>query len=95
MGVNDFYKLDYVEEDGFYRIVITDKETGEKISPYYPYSSSLDSLKEFVETYLDDIIRKIEDVEHNYGLAFYVCGFNGDAQSDFIKSCAESGVFVF
>lgn len=94
MVVNDFYKFDYVADDGSYRVVITDKETGEKISPYYPYSSSLDSLKEFVESYLDDIIRKIED-EHNYGLAFYVCGFNGDAQSDFIKSCAESGVFVF
>lgn len=92
---DEFYKIDFVLDDGFYRVAIVDKGTGEKISPYYPYSSSLDSLKEFVETYLDDIIRKIEDVEHNYGLAFYVCGFNGDAQSDFIKSCAESGVFVF
>ncbi|MDL5042628.1 hypothetical protein [Streptococcus raffinosi] len=92
MMEDEFYKIDFVFDDGFYRLVITDKETGEKISPY---SSSLDSLKEFVEGYLDDIIRKIEDVEHNYGLAFYVCGFNGDAQSDFIKSCAEAEVFVF
>lgn len=92
---DEFYKIDFVLDDGFYRVVIVDKETNEKIIPYYPYSSSLDSLKEFVEGYLDDIIRKIEDVEHNYGLAFYVCGFNGGAQSDFIKSCAESGVFVF
>lgn len=95
MMEDEFYKIDFVLDDGFYRVVIVDKETNEKIIPYYPYSSSLDSLKEFVEGYLDDIIRKIEDVEHNYGLAFYVCGFNGDAQSDFIKSCAESGVFVF
>lgn len=95
MFENDFYKFDFVEEDCFYRLVIIDKETNEKIIPYYPYSSKLDNLKEFVEAYLDDIIRKIEDVEHNYGLAFYVCGFNGDAQSDFIKSCAESDVFVF
>lgn len=95
MMEDEFYKIDFVLDDGLYRVVIVDKETNEKIIPYYPYSSSLDSLKEFVEGYLDDIIRKIEDVEHNYGLAFYVCGFNGDAQSDFIKSCAESGVFVF
>lgn len=95
MMEDEFYKIDFVLDDGFYRVVIVDKETNEKIILYYPYSSSLDSLKEFVEGYLDDIIRKIEDVEHNYGLAFYVCGFNGDAQSDFIKSCAESGVFVF
>lgn len=95
MMEDEFYKIDFVLDDGYYRVVIVDKETNEKIIPYYPYSSSLDSLKEFVEGYLDDIIRKIEDVEHNYGLAFYVCGFNGDAQSDFIKSCAESGVFVF
>lgn len=95
MMEDEFYKIDFVLDDGFYRVVIVDKETNEKIIPYYPYSSSLDSLKEFVEGYLDDVIRKIEDVEHNYGLAFYVCGFNGDAQSDFIKSCAESGVFVF
>lgn len=95
MMEDEFYKIDFVLDDGFYRVVIVDKETNEKIIPYYPYSSSLDSLKEFVEGYLDDIIRKIEDVEHNYGLAFYVCCFNGDAQSDFIKSCAESGVFVF
>ena len=95
MMEDEFYKIDFVLDDGFYRLVITDKETGEKISPYYPYSSSFDSLKDFVEGYLDDIIRKIEDVEHNYGLAFYVCGFNGDAQSDFIKSCAEADVFVF
>lgn len=92
---DDFYKIDFVLDDGFYRVEITDKETCEKIIPYYPYSSSLDSLMDFVEAYFDDIIRKIEDVEHNYGLAFYVCGFNGDLQSDFIKSCAESDIFVF
>lgn len=95
MMEDEFYKIDFVLDDGFYRVVIIDKETSEKIIPYYPYSSDFEKLYDFVESYLDDIIRKIEDVEHNYGLAFYVCGFNGDAQSDFIKSCAEAGVFVF
>ena len=95
MMEDEFYKIDFVLYDGFYRVVIIDKETNEKIIPYYLYSSDFEKLYDFVESYLDDIIRKIEDVEHNYGLAFYVCGFNGDAQSDFIKSCAEADVFVF
>ena len=36
-----------------------------------------------------------EDEENNYGLAFYACGYNGQAQQDFIESWAEEGVSVF
>ena len=36
-----------------------------------------------------------EDEGNNYGLAFYACGYNGQAQQDFIESWAEEGVSVF
>ena len=55
----------------------------------------LKGVKAFVEAYGDVIEDQQADKENNYGLAFYVCGYDGKAQQEFISSWAEEGVSVF
>lgn len=47
----------------------------------------------------DLIVKQIEDSrvnDNNYGLAFYACGYDGQAQNEFVKYYAdEFGVAVF
>lgn len=61
---------------------------------FYPYSGNLDEVKAFVETYKEQIVAKRHSKE-NYGLAFHICGYNGDAQSNLRDKWAERGVHVF
>lgn len=61
---------------------------------FYP-CGDLKGVKAFVEACGDLIEYQQEDEENNYGLAFYACGYNGQAQQDFIESWAEEGVSVF
>lgn len=45
---------------------------------------------------LDVIVDQLMDSDNNYGLAFYACGYDGQAQTEFVKYYAEKyGVTVF
>ena len=48
----------------------------------------------FVESYKEAVIDKRYSRE-NYGLAYHICGYNGDAQSRLRNKWAERGVHVF
>lgn len=49
-----------------------------------------------VVEYLEDEIWTQFESENRYGLAFYACGYDGNAQQEFIKHCeARFGVGVF
>lgn len=61
---------------------------------FYPCSKDLDEVKKFVEIFEDEIVDKRHSKE-NLGLGFYICGYNGDAQSRFRDKWAERGVHVF
>lgn len=50
---------------------------GQKL--FYPFGE-LKGVRHFVKENLDILIQKLES-EENYGLAFYACGYNGQAQT--------------
>lgn len=42
------------------------------------------------------ILDQMDDTEHNYGILFYACGYDGDAQQRLQEEIEEEfGVFVF
>ena len=47
----------------------------------------LKNNKELLESYFND--------EDNYGIGFYACGYNGNAQQEFAQAWADNGVRVF
>lgn len=59
----------------------------------YP-CGDLKGVKEFVAEY-KDLLEIQHNSDDNYGLAFYECGYNGQAQQEFIESWAEIGVAIF
>lgn len=61
--------------------------------PFYP-CGSIKGLMEFVKEDLDVLLDKINS-DDNFGLAFHACGYDGQAQQDYIESWAELGVTVF
>lgn len=61
---------------------------------FYPFSQNLDELKSFVDVYEEEIITKRHS-ESNYGLGFYICGYDGGAQDRLCDKWAERGVHVF
>lgn len=67
--------------------------TGEGEILVYP-CGDLKGVKEFVATY-GDLLEIQHNSDDNYGLAFYECGYNGQAQQEFIESWAEIGVAIF
>lgn len=64
---------------------------GQKL--FYPFGE-LKGLKRFVKENLDILIQKLES-EENYGLAFYACGYNGQAQQEYIDYWEKQGLTVF
>lgn len=66
-----------------------------------PWSCDIDGndpeqVKRAAVDLLDVIVNQLMDADNNYGLAFYACGYDGQAQTDFIKYYAdEYGVEVF
>ena len=48
----------------------------------------------FVKNDLNILLDKL-DSDDNYGLAFHACGYNAQAQQDYIDGWAEEGVTVF
>ena len=61
---------------------------------FYPCGENLDEVKAFVETYNEAVINKRYSSE-NYGLAYHICGYNGDTQQRLVDKWAERGVHVF
>ena len=61
--------------------------------PLYP-CGDIKGLMKFVKEDLNILLDKINS-DDNYGLAFHACGYNGQAQRDYIESWAELGVSVF
>jgi gp17 len=47
-----------------------------------------------VKENLDILIQKLES-EENYGLAFYACGYNGQAQTAWAEEWNKEGISVF
>lgn len=60
----------------------------------YP-CGELKGVKEFIAECGDLLDEQRDDMRNNYGLAFYACGYNGQAQQEFVESWAEVGVAVF
>lgn len=61
---------------------------------FYPCGEDLDEVKAFVDSYKEAVINKRYSSE-NYGLAYHICGYNGDAQQRLIDEWAERGVHAF
>lgn len=61
--------------------------------PFYP-CGNIKGLMKFVKEDLNILLDKMNS-DDNYGLAFHACGYNGQAQQDYIDSWAEIGVTVF
>ncbi|CDG57931.1 hypothetical protein [Streptococcus thermophilus] len=61
---------------------------------FYPCGKDLDEVKKFVKIFEYEIVEKRYS-EENYGLGFYICGYNGDAQNRLCDKWAERGVHVF
>lgn len=61
--------------------------------PFHPFGS-IKGLMKFVKEDLDVLLEKINS-DDNFGLAFHACGYDGQAQQDYIESWADLGVTVF
>ena len=59
-----------------------------------PSSYSYDAIKLFLNNNLSLLEDYFND-DHNRGIAFHECGYNGKAQDEFIRSWMDSGVRVF
>ena len=64
---------------------------GQKL--FYPFGE-LKGVKRFVKENLDILIQKLES-EENYGLDFYACGYDGQAQTAWAEGWNKEGVSVF
>lgn len=60
---------------------------------FYPHGS-LNGVRQFVNAHLSDIQDYLAS-EDNYGLSFYVCGYDGKAQNHFRDDWAKIGVSIF
>lgn len=61
---------------------------------FYPCGENLEEVKAFAETYKEEIVEKRHSKE-NFGLAFHICGYNGDAQNRLRDKWSERCVHVF
>lgn len=61
---------------------------------FYP-CGELREVRKFAHIYRSEIERQINDMENNYGLSFYVCGYDGQSQTRFRDNWEKRGVHVF
>ena len=59
-----------------------------------PSSYSYDAIKLFLNNNLSLLEDYFND-DHNRGIAFHECGYNGKARDEFIRSWKDNGVRVF
>ena len=64
---------------------------GQKL--FYP-CGDIKGMKKFVKSNLDLLVKKLNSTD-NYGLAFLACGYNGQAQQEYIDYWEKQGVSVF
>lgn len=77
------------DKRGFFIATVDDHETN-------IYGENKAAVMAVAEQLIDLIREQIADTDHNYGLGFYACGYDGRAQTDFSKYYAdEYGVTVF
>lgn len=60
---------------------------------FYPHGT-LNGVRQFVDAHMSDIQDYLAS-DDNYGLGFYVCGYDGDAQNRFRDNWEKLGVSVF
>ena len=60
-----------------------------------PSSYDRDALQLFLENNKELLESYFNDDENNYGIGFYACGYNGQAQQEFAQDWADEGVRVF
>ena len=60
---------------------------------FYPHGT-LNGIRQFVDAHIDDLQDYINSDE-NYGLGFYVCGYDGESQLQFQNDWEKFGVSVF
>lgn len=60
---------------------------------FYPHGD-LRGVQQFVNEHISSIEEYVNS-DDNYGLSFYVCGYDGDAQNRFQDDWAKIGVSVF
>lgn len=60
---------------------------------FYPHGS-LAGVRKFVDAHLNNI-QDYLNADDNYGLGFYVCGYDGESQLQFQKDWEKLGVSVF
>ncbi len=61
---------------------------------FFPCGEDLDEIKKFVDIFEEEIVDKRHSKD-NLGLAFHICGYNGDSQQRLVDEWAERGVHVF
>lgn len=83
----EYKKIQTVLGDNWYAVV-----DGDWL--FYPCGEKLEEVQKFVQIFEDEIVEKRYSKE-NLGLAFYICGYNGDAQNRLRDKWAERGVHVF
>ena len=59
-----------------------------------PSSYDRNALKLFLENNRE-LLEDYHNSDDNYGIGFYACGYDGNAQNEFAQAWADNGVSVF
>ena len=59
-----------------------------------PISENYDAMKLFLDNNFSTLEAYFND-DHNRGIAFHECGYNGKARDEFVREWFEKGVRVF
>ena len=57
------------------------------------YGEDKDKVEAATKDLIDLVQEQIADTENNYGLAFYACGYDGEAQQRFVQQFTDVTVF--
>lgn len=58
-------------------------------------NNNVNMLLKYVDWYIDEIYRQATDDANNYGLCFYACGYDGNAQQEEMQSAKQDGIHLF
>ena len=93
--IEEVEQVEQIEEGNRVFTISEEMVVVETINLYSnPSSYSYEAMKLFLDNNFSIMKEYFEDGNNN-GIAFYECGFNGNAQQDFIKEWLENGVKVF
>lgn len=74
------------DERGFYIATVDGHETT-------ICGKDKDKVEATAKDLIDLVQEQIADTENNYGLAFYACGYDGEAQQRFVQQFTDVTVF--